>query len=234
MSVDFTQTSTPALVTQILTQCADGQTDELFWNLSVGKRIELLLGLAAGGETETFSFPFRCGSCSRELELELTLDEIAEQQMKSDGRPDVEITVGDEKIVLRKPRGIDQKNWQTLDFTDERAAQHEMIGSLVNFEKKSANFDDQVLGLIDEAMDEADPLVNFNCRVGCGECGAVNQFEVDLCDYALNELRRKQWRLLYSAHRLAAYYHWSENEIFAVPHWRRMQYLALISEEKTR
>ncbi len=234
LSIDFAENDTPTLVTQILTSCAVGKTADFFWNLSIGKRLECLLRLVSGGETESFSFPFKCGSCASELELELTLDEIAEQQNQSDRNETVEIIVGGEQIKFRKPLGIDQKSWQTIGVADERSTARKIIQSLKVSDKEFADWDDEVFGLIDEAMDEADPLVNFNCRVVCGDCGAANEFETDLCEFALGELRRKQWRLLYSVHRLAARYHWSESDIFAVPHWRRLQYLALISEEKSR
>ncbi len=237
LNIDFAEPDTPALVTQILTLCAVGQKSDwladFFWNLSVGKRHECLLRLAAGDESEGLSFPFKCAFCCRELELELTFDEIYEQQNQADCRTNIEIDIGAERLMLRKPLGIDQKKWQTFDFSNVRAASRQIIGSLSVFDQEFADFDDEIIKLIDEAMDEADPLINFNCRAGCGECGEINEFETDLCEYSLNELRRQQSRLVYSVHRLAEYYHWSESEIFAVPFWRRLQYLKFIGEGKS-
>jgi hypothetical protein len=64
--------------------------------------------------------------------------------------------------------------------------------------------------------------------VECDICGRPNDHEIDLFETALEMLARAQRSLIVSAHRLASHYHWSEREIFAVPEWRRRQYLELI------
>jgi len=205
--------------------------NDFFWNLTVGKRLEFLLRLAAGSGRTSFSFSFKCGGCTQELEFELSLAEIAELQAEADLKETVKVEFEDKNYVFRKPCGHDQKNWQNSVFDDETAAQ-EMIRSLQIAPKRSAEIGGKIFDLVDEAMDEADPLINFNCRVRCADCGSANDFPIDLCDFALAELSRAQQFLFSSVHRLASRYHWSEKEIFAVPHWRRMKYLALISVEK--
>ncbi len=236
LAVDFFQKNIPDLVTQILGQCSVSQKKalptEFFLDLTISKRLECLLRLAADGEQSNFFFPFKCGSCGQELEFELTLDEIAEQQTEADLAETVEIKLAGENYVFRKPLGRDQESWQNSAFADEQTAARAMIQTLQVAPKKSPASGDEVFDLIAEAMDEADPLINFNCRVRCADCDAVNDFPIDLGDFALGELSRLQQRLLRAVHRLASRYHWSEKEIFAVPHWRRMKYLALISDEK--
>jgi hypothetical protein len=236
LAVDFSQTDLPELVSQILAQCLIGQTESLparFWgDLSVGKRLECLLRLAAGAEKTAFSFPFKCVSCGQQLEIELTLNDIAEIQSRADENETVAVESAGKTFVFRKPLGRDQESWQELVFDDERTAKRTIFSSLQISGKKKADFGDELLQPLEELFDEADPLVNFNCRAGCFECRAENQFRADLLAFALDELRRRQWRLLYAVHRLAAHYHWSESEIFAVPHWRRQQYLSLITDKK--
>lgn len=236
LAVDFSEPDLPFLVSRILAQCAVSRTDDLpeqfFWELSVGKRLECLLRLAAGAEKEAFSFPFGCGSCGEQLEIELTLAEIAEMQNEADRRETVAVKGKGKKIVFRKPLGRDQKDWQNQIFDDERAAMRAIFGSLQISGEAVPDLSDEIMRSLEEAFDEADPLVNFNFRADCFECGAANRFEIDLLAFALGELRRLQWRLLYTVHRLASQYHWSEGEIFAVPHWRRQQYLSLITERK--
>ena len=68
---------------------------------------------------------------------------------------------------------------------------------------------------------------DFSCRVSCGECGELNEYDIDLTETALGMLNRAQKQLVITVHQLASHYHWSEAEIFAVPDWRRQQYLEL-------
>src|SRR5687768_8664250 len=82
LAIDFTRTRTPVLIRTVLEQCTvdpDGALPpRLFSDLPVGHRLECLLALAAGEARTPFSFPFHCSGCMRELEMELTVDEVAE------------------------------------------------------------------------------------------------------------------------------------------------------------
>ncbi len=233
LAVDFTGSNIPALVTRILEQCAAGPEGRLpagfFRGLSVGKRLECLLALAAGEQRSPFNFPFHCSGCGQELEMELTLDEIAEMQREADLVETVEVGIGGRPLLFRKPSGEDQEKWAEMVFRDEKEAAWAMIGTLAASPGIAENLGAEELGLIDEAMDEADPLVNFLCRIGCSECGAENEFLVDLLDVALGVLGRLQRQLIVMVHKLASHYHWSEKEVFEVPHWRRQEYLGLIA-----
>jgi hypothetical protein len=234
LAVDFSETDLPVLVSRILKQCLIGEPENppehFFSDLSVGKRLECLLRLAAGAQMSAFSFPFGCGSCGEQLEIELTLAEIAEIQSQADRRATIAFESADGKFVFRKPLGRDQQEWQKLAFADERTAMREIFSSLQISGEQAADFSDEIFQSLEEAFDEADPLVNFNCRADCFQCGAANRFQTDLLGFALGELRRLQRRLLYTVHLFASHYHWSESEIFAVPHWRRQQYLSLITD----
>jgi hypothetical protein len=233
LAVDFAGGNIPALVTRILEQCTVDPEDSLpagfFRGLSVGKRLECLLALSAGEQRSSFNFPFRCSGCGQEIEMELTLDEIAEMQQEADRIETVEVGIGGRSLLFRKPSGADQEKWAGMVFRDEKEAAWAMIGTLAASPEIAESLDAEELGLIDEAMDEADPLVNFLCRVGCAECGAENEFLVDLLDVALGTLGRLQQQLIVMVHKLASHYHWSEKEIFEVPHWRRKEYLGLIA-----
>jgi len=233
LTINFSDGNTPALITRILGQCAvdpDVTVPEGFFReLSVGKRLEFLLVLAAGEERPVFNFPFYCKGCGQELEMELTLEEIAEIQREADLIENVGVEVGGQAFSFRKPCGSDQENWAGMVFRDEKEAAGAMIGTLVADPDITKRLGTKDFDLIDEAMDEADPLVNFQCRVGCSECGAENEFLIDLCDVALGMLNRLQQQLIVMVHKLASHYHWSEKEIFDVPHWRRVEYLDLIA-----
>lgn len=233
LTVDFTSGDTPGLITRILEQCTVDPHNRLpgdfFRGLSVGKRLECLLALAAGEERVPFNFPFRCSGCEQELEIELTLDEIAEMQGEADRTEIVEVSIGKRPFLFRKPSGRDQEHWAGMTFRDEADAAWAMIGTLAVDPEIADGLGAKELGLIDAAMDEADPLINFLCRIDCSECGSPNEFLIDLPAVALDRLSRLQRQLIVMVHKLASHYHWSEKEVFEVPHRRRKQYLDLIA-----
>ena len=233
LAIDFAGNKTHELVTHILEQCSIDPESCLppgfFSELSIGKRLECLLVLAAGGKSRAFDFPFRCAGCGQELVLELTLDDIAGQQRESNLVETVKVEIKGESTVLRKPNGRDQENWSGMVFRNEREASETMIGTLIVSPVKWKTLDADDINLIEKAIDEADPLVNFSCHVTCGECSKLNVFLIDLCDTALGILNRLQKQLIIMVHKLASHYHWSENVIFAIPHWRRIEYLDLIA-----
>jgi hypothetical protein len=232
LRVDFAASNRAALATQLLEICAVDRDrvlpEHFFRELSVGKRIECLLVLALGGAGDTLRFPFKCSACGEDLELEVTLNEIAAFQNEADQVEVVSVDVGGRRLEFQKLSGRDQESMGEAAFSDEFAAATEIIGRLAVDADALERIAPRDVEAIEAAMEEADPLVNFNCRIDCGECGAGNDHEIDLFETALDMLRRAQLRLVLSVHRIASKYHWSEQEIFAVPEWRRQKYLELI------
>lgn len=232
LAVDFGDGNSASLVTKLLEQCLVDRDlsvpEDFFRGLSIGKRLQCLLHLAAGDEQAPFDLQFKCGACAAELEIELTLDDIAAIQRKADLSDVINVEVAGEPITLRKPTGDDQENWSRQAFRDEKHAATSMIDSLAGVDLRT-KFRAKDLDAIDEAMNDADPLVNFRMQVACAECDAENEFSLDLCDLALGILARRQKQLVVTIHKLASRYHWSESEIFAIPDRRRREYLDLIA-----
>lgn len=246
LDIDFDRTPRPHLVTQVLERCTkSGQRESvdqtLFWQLPVGKRIECLLALhLLEGESQT-TLSFRCPNtmCGEESEITLSLEEVAAVQKDAYSTDRVEIRVGNEILSLRRPTGSDQLAWLNGTFADRAAARREMVRTLLIHDNDDVDARedlprDELLERVEDAMEEHDPLINFRLTVKCPACETTNLVAIDLEDLSLRGLRNAQRRLLTSIHRLAAHYHWSEEQIFAVPSWRRAQYLSLIASERTQ
>jgi hypothetical protein len=233
LAVDFAAANEAVLVTRILEHCASDQAGgahaDFFRALTVGRRLERLLTLVAQSESSTFTFPFHCAACNEHIELELTLDELRELQQQADAIETVVVEHDGQSLEFRKPCGRDQELWGGMSFADRTQALRVMVGALARKPEAASALDTHLIDRVDEALDAADPLVNFHCRITCAECGTSNELAVDLCGAALAALRRIQRQLIDMVHRLASRYHWSEQEIFAVPHWRRQEYLELIA-----
>jgi len=245
LNVDFNHTARPFLVTRILEGCTrdaqGGAVDQgFFWNLTVGKRIECLLNLTAFGDRSEIPITFLCPNetCGQELETELSLAQISALQDQAYETERVSISFQDELLALRRPTGSDQVGWLKSRFADEEAAAREMFRTLRLEDAVGTAIDRGPLGelaqAVDEAMEEHDPLINFSLRVKCSYCEAESPYEIDLETLSLRWLRQAQLRLLACVHRLAAHYHWSEQQVFSVPYWRRAYYLGLIEKEKNQ
>jgi hypothetical protein len=230
LNIDFSTLPRPFLVTEILDCCtrdALGRPVDrnFFWDLTVGTRTECLLRLAATDDEIPLALRCPNSACGRELEIELTVAEISELQQQAFKDEPIFVTA---ELKLRRPTGNDQLAWLGQSFDGESEALQQMLCTLVVEGVPSH----ESLEEIGRVMEEHDPLVNFTVRVQCPDCEQESVCEIDLEELSLNRLRQAQFRLFAAVHRLAAHYHWSEEEIFKVPHWRRDYYLSLLEREK--
>ncbi|HEV7389305.1 MAG TPA: hypothetical protein VGN73_11900 [Gemmatimonadaceae bacterium] len=244
LDLDFDRTPRPVLITHLLERCTRSSRKEsveqnLFWNLPVGKRIECLVTLSTSGADGEMTFGFRCPNtiCGEASEIALTIDELTTLQADAYATGRVEVPVGDEVLTLRRPTGNDQLAWLNRTFADGGEVRKTMIRTLLVHDNagEAVGTDvgsDEWLDSIEEVMEEHDPLVNFKLKVKCPCCDGTTLVAIDLEELSLRGLRNAQLRLLAAVHRLAAHYHWSEREIFAVPAWRRAEYLSLIADER--
>jgi hypothetical protein len=243
LDVDFNRAPHPVLVTEILERCTTTSAGEkidhrFFWDLTVGKRIECLLNLISTGESPEISLQFRCpaAACGQESEAELSVAEISQLQAQAYAQNCVSFEIEDAAVTFRRPTGYDQLRWLQTRFDGEQAAIREMLQTLLiqtsEFVADEDAITDQLITVVEQAMDEVDPLVNFTLSLHCPYCGEESVCEIDLETLSLRRLRQAQLGLISSVHRLAAHYHWTEAEIFAVPYWRRTYYLRLIESSK--
>lgn len=250
-AIDFRRTPRPYLETQILQCCTyanQGQPLPLdfFWQLPVSKRTEGLMAIASLGDPgDQLTIDLTCHqpSCGEVMELELSRSELAEIQASS---PDPAITAewGDRRFDLRRPTGADQRHWLGQSFANPQAAIERMVTTLLPESQREAfHHVCQTQGAenapgwlsrLNEAMEQLDPLINFGFQLVCPNCSTADFYPVDLGALALQKLWQAQDRLFETIHRLAAYYHWNEAEILAIPPQRRQRYLDRIAQEDGR
>ncbi|WP_445247671.1 T4 family baseplate hub assembly chaperone [Microcoleus sp. OTE_8_concoct_300] len=243
LEIDFHQTRRPDLEMQILECCISNREEakldsSFFGNLEIGKRTEYLLTLASLSNSSKINLNLRCSNleCQRQMEITIPLLEITRLQQQSENQK-TEIAIANEKISLRKPTGNDQRLWQEQHFSDEGSATLAMVQSLLVSEQPSTfkqvySQEKDWIEMLNQVMEEIDPLVNFNLQVICPYCGSENLQYFDLGAWALQQLYGVQQQLIVTIHRLASHYHWSESEILAIPPGRRSRYLALIDREE--
>lgn len=244
LEVDFSQSSRPALVTDLLECCVRAPNGrpadrDLLWALQVSTRIECLLRIIDLGGAFDAALPMRClnEACGETVEVEVSLDDLLGVQREA--TQFISVDCGEQILELRKPIGLDQREWATNEFESERVAIESMVQTLIvrdddaPSEENNLSLDDDSLAAIDRVMQESDSLVNFSFEVVCPYCEGHSEFDLDLQALAIERLKQSQRRLLTTVHHLARHYHWSEQQIFAVPHWRRIHYLKLLEEDWT-
>jgi hypothetical protein len=125
-----------------------------------------------------------------------------------------------------------------MQFPDERTATLEMLRTLAGLETQEAAIEYAAAGepfrRVEEIMQEHDPLIDFSMTAHCPSCQKATSCPIDLESHSLRRLTQAQWKLICSVHCLAANYHWSEQQVFAVPYWRRASYLSLIAKGRNQ
>lgn len=233
-TVDF-DAPPPYVVTAILAQCTEPiqgppLAERFFWGLEIGVRIAGLLQVAALDGGDELPAILRCGdaACDQSIEIDLSIVELLGLLRDHP----IEAIQDGSRLRLRRPTGLDQLEWRKLAFADERAARLGVLRTLIV--KGSFEPTDDRLRTIEAALDDGDPLVDFNLTVECSFCRQSSQQTIDLAGLALRRLRQAQSVLIETVHLLASRYHWSEVQILSVPPWRRGRYLALIDRDGAR
>lgn len=85
---------------------------------------------------------------------------------------------------------------------------------------------DADVGAFDAFLEAMSPEVAVDAAVQCPECGAARKVALEPYLRTLFDVSD----ILIEVHALASRYHWSENEILALPQGRRTRYLELIAE----
>ena len=240
LDVDFNQKIRPYLVTQILQCCTESKNEEtpdqsFFWNLEVGKRIECLLTIAA--LSSDLSIILKCfnEACNEQIEVDISPGQMVSLFQEADEKDQCTVQIDGEQIAFRKPTGSDQLEWANTSFKDQNEAIKAMIRTLLLDESASCSknipVSDDWIKSVEGAMKEIDPLVNFSLRVCCPYCEKESNYEINLEEIILCKLHEAQLNLLEMVHRIASYYHWTEEQIFSLSPWRRSHYLGLIEKE---
>ena len=87
---------------------------------------------------------------------------------------------------------------------------------------------------IERQMEEAAPQVDLSLAAHCPECDREFTVPFDLQGFFLAECQTSRDFLYREVHYLAYHYHWSEQEILALPREKRRKYIAILAEELRR
>lgn len=210
INFNFVETSRIRLTLELLTQCQLDQKTFDEWSQLIGsERIFYLWQLVWTSRNErqrTIEISLVCGrpECREGMLIDFTEEEIDSlRQGPSDGS----LRAPSSREVMEL-MSIGAEKW--LDRWRGLAA----------------------IEVVEQKLAQLDPLVAFSCWSQCPQCELEQTFAIDLESLALNELRHIQDRLIFDIQVLARHFHWRENEILALPQWRRSHYLRLLRSEE--
>lgn len=243
LEINFNKYTSGIITTQILSKCLRDEkgkelSNKLLWELPIGKRIEILFRLAILSIDHYQDYELKCknDSCQQEFGINIIQSEIIDFITKNNNSEITSVQISDIKLLLRKPNGLDQLKWSNSKYKNAHEAIIDFILTLINNKKELEN-DDAIKKIISTskdislALDKIDPLINLKTTLKCPYCDWMDDYFIDLNEFALFLLSDIQKNLLYTIHSLAIFYHWNERDIVALPRWRRNYYLKLIENE---
>lgn len=242
LEINFQQRPNPNLVTQILHCCA---ADKLqvrsgdFWEMTVGQRLVCSLSVVAATGIRSIEVILNCSKpgCNQRLTVELSIEELINLGKSTLNTTEFQVDVDGRSFKFRKPTGNDQREWLQHPHSDKDTLMNSIFGTLLVEPQESVELGQVLkenLDWIDSEFNQRDPLVGFSMTVLCPYCEGEISCDVELQEVLIKELRKVQIGLLSDIHRLAAHYHWNEEQILSLPTWRRDQYLAFIEQEGSK
>jgi hypothetical protein len=181
-----------------------------------------------------------CPACAARYDFPL---EWAQLPVKPAGEhfPQVSFLLNDssinngEAIQVRVPRGSDQEfiaqlhtQVHTQNETDLRTQLLQRLIVVDNPHALVQTLDEDEIARIETALEQAAPELAQQLQLACPECGEQHQVQLDW----YRGIHKPIDELLDQIHRLAANYHWSEQEILALPKQRRTAYLRRLDRER--
>jgi hypothetical protein len=218
----------------------DPMTEERAAALTVGDREALLLALRRMTFGEQLQCIFECTECGEAMDIELAIGDLLVVPGAAPA-PEYEEAVttpeGPWRLRYRLPTGADQiAVARGCAETPERGGCELLARCVLDAVAPSGADADPaalpaaVAQTLGERMAALDPQAETELNFACPVCGARSAAVLDAADLFLRELSARGTRLYREVHHLALHYHWSERAILALPHRKRLHYLALLAE----
>jgi hypothetical protein len=199
-------------------------------SLCVGDRQFLMARLAAHIEDQDIWLTGECHSCKELFDAPLRYSGLPVKPAGPEF-PETTVETGLGCLRVRVPTGADQE--AVAAAADETAALNLLLQRLLSTVDPSGAIDIERLSAGDIAAVEARleamaPEIAARLQTRCPSCGAENQLQISPYTF----LQRPVGDIYGEIHRLASTYHWSENDILALPRARRRIYLQLIDQSR--
>jgi hypothetical protein len=248
----------PALLTVLLSRCVlrlgpeRPVSEDLARRLLVADRQFLLLKLREITFGDHVQATVQCPweACQKKVDIDFSLHDIPVRESEEKGplytrALSPEAAFGNEhgelyrEVVFRLPNGEDQE--AILQMIEENEAEAfalllarciRRLGPLHDPGPEVIHrLSSRARAEIERHMEEAAPQVDLTLAAHCPECEREFTVPFDLQGFFLGECQTGREFLYRDVHYLAYHYHWSEQEIMALPREKRRKYIALLADE---
>lgn len=199
-------------------------------DLSVGDRQYLMRRLAVHIDDRVTWLTATCGECGEPFDVSLRYAELPVKPASNEfPETIVESSLG--RLHVRVPTGADQEI--IAEIADDREAMWVLLSRLLSHEDSRLTVDPQQLGeeeitAIEAVVENMSPEIATHLTTNCPHCDKANHVPMSpytILEHSLSDVYR-------DVHILATTYHWSEDEILALPRSRRHIYLSMIDRSR--
>jgi hypothetical protein len=246
-----------ALVTIILSRCVrrlgsiSPVPAELVRRLLVADRQYLLLRLRAITFGDQVQATARCPrvDCGKKVDIDFSLQDIPVQealargplytmQLSPEAAYQEETGAAYRTVTFRLPNGEDQEVVAPLMADDAARAFTVLLGRCIQSIGPREHPGETLLRRlsplaqqeIERQIAATAPQVELTMEAQCPECGHDFTVPFDPQEFFFGELRTSRDLLDREVHYLAYHYHWSEQEILAMPRDKRRRYIAVLAD----
>jgi hypothetical protein len=190
-------------------------------------------------------------SCRKQVDIDFSLQDIPVRESEEKGplytrelSPSFSNEHGEQcrEVMFRLPNGEDQEAIAQTIEQDETEAQALLLARCIRCLGCLQDPGPEVIhrlcpldrAEIGRHMEAAAPQVDLTLAAHCPECDREFTVPFDLQGFFLAEYQTSREILYREVHYLAYHYHWSEQEILALPREKRRKYVALLADELRR
>ena len=251
----------PALLTVLLSRCVRRLgpvrpvSEDLARRLLVMDRQFLLLKLRQMTFGDHVQATVQCPweACRKKVDIDFSLHDIPVRESEEKGplytrelSPEAAFSNerGEEyrEVVFRLPNGEDQEAISNMVEENEAKALALLLARCIRRLGPLHDPGPEVIhrlsplarSEIERHLEVAAPHVDLILAAHCPECDREFTVPFDLQGFFLAECQTSRDLLYREVHYLAYHYHWSENEIMALPREKRRKYIAVLTGELRR
>jgi hypothetical protein len=258
---DCEPSTSSTFVTMLLTRCVHRIgtvrpiSSDIVRSLLIADRLYLILKLREvtfGARVQaTVQCPWE--GCQKKVDIDFSLHDIPVRELEEKGplytrdlSPEAALS-GERgepcrEVAFRLPNGEDQEAIAQIIEEDEAKALALLLARCIRRLGSLCDPGPEIIhqlsplarAEIERHMEEIAPQVDLTLAAHCPECEREFAVPFDLLCFFLGECKTSGDLLDREVHYLAYHYHWSEQEIMALPREKRRKYVALLAEELRR